>query len=418
MKPNLRSILIMISLGLCIASSALSASLTIQATGPGTFSIQGGGMDGVGGMDLTIGYDPATLTAPKVSWGGLVSGALSVANTSAPGVIRIAIIRTEPLSGSGSIAALTFSTQSGSGGLNSFSAKLIDGKGGELPVQAGIAPEATGSATAASGLGTTPGGASGQPDTVQTSSAAAPPPVASPASIGLGTVSMSGDSQPRSELRPAEPKAAAAKDVVEVKEAAERQVIQSSSEKPAEPSEYAEVKQVQTVYVSVLERFRAFQGERTPESMAALFKQVISPNISQEPAIVVSDGTATVRITIDLSAIKGSSTNFALTGAKLVSLKRADDSETWILESLPQANTLKASVTIMNSRSVIEYPLTVVPPATVSQKKEDFVQFLKDSGAKNPQFDLNGDGSHDYRDDFIYVAHYLTKSGAESKAAR
>jgi hypothetical protein len=349
-----------------------------------------------------------------------VSGALSIANTKLPGNIKIAIVRTDPFSGSGPIATITFAMQNAGGGMTSVTAKLIDSKGGSIPVQAAIEADAAGIATAGSGLISTPGVPFSQPEAARASSAATTTPsAASSGSIGLGTVSMSGDNQPKGETRPVEPKTAPATVDGDAKEAVYQQVAQTSANNPAEPIEPAEVKQVSTVYIGVLNRFRTYQGARTPEALVELFAKPVSPFIRQDPEIVISDGKAKVQVTIDLSAIKGTSTNFALIGAKLVSLKRGTGPDTWVLESLPQANILKASVIIMNSSSVIEFPMTVVPPvAAVSKKQADFAAYLKDSTTNSPKRDLNGDGRYDYLDDFIYAAHYKLNSGTAAKTDR
>lgn len=402
---------------LCMCcSSALGASLTVTPSGAGSFVVQGGSMDGVAGIDMTIGYDAASLSSPSVSWGSLVSGALSLANTGTPGSIKIAIIRTEPFSGNGPIAVVSFASQTGSAGMKSVSARLIDSKGGNLPVHAVIAPGATG----------TPDGTSGQIISaagIPFSQPATPPAVTStataavaPVMTGLGTVSMPGDNQPRNELPPPEPKPAPPAEAAEAAESKATPAPQPVAEKPVESPEPADIKE--TVYLSVLERFRGYQGEKTPENLLAIFKAGPA-SIRQEPEVVVSDGTAKVRVTADLSAIKGTSPNFALTGATLVSLKKGEDSGIWVLEALPQLNSVKAAVTIMNSSSVIEFPLTVVPPASgVSANQADFAAFLKDSGAKKPLRDLNGDGRHDYLDDFIYTAHYVIATTAAAKKTK
>jgi hypothetical protein len=73
----------------------------------------------------------------------------------------------------------------------------------------------------------------------------------------------------------------------------------------------------------------------------------------------------------------------------------------------------------MNSSSVIEFPLTVVPTgAAVSKKEADFAAFLKGSPAQAQKRDLNGDGRYDYMDDFIYAAHYKLNSSAAAKTGR
>jgi hypothetical protein len=225
---------------------------------------------------------------------------------------------------------------------------------------------------------------------------------------------MPGNTQPGKEDRPAESRAVTAPEPAETAETTPQQAKPAMTEKTVEETEPAGIKQ--TVYGSVLTRFRTYQGDRTPDIMIALFSKEVSPAIRQIPAVIVSDGKASVRVSVDQSAIKGTSTNFALSGAKLVSLKKEDDSGRWLLEIMPNPDSPAATVTILNSSSMIEYPLTVVPPAAaVTAKKADFEAFLKDSGAQVPKYDLNGDGRHDYLDDFIYTAHYLILSGAAAR---
>ena len=414
MLLQIKHIVMVTALLLGSVSMSSGASLTITSAGPGTYVVQGESLDGVAGIDLTIGYDASSLSSPTVSWGTLVSGAMSIANTNVPGSIKIAIIRTEPFSGSGPVATLIFSSQAGSGGIKSVAAKLIDSKGGVLPVLAGIAPGTSGtSEVASSGLISNAGIPFSQAVTPSVASSAGSPAASASTShvtAGLGTVSMPGDSQAKNEVRTPEPKQA---QPLETPETAESKAVDApapSVEKVAEIPEPAEVKE--TVYVSILERFRGFQGEKSPENLSDLFSKPISAFIRQEPGIVISDGKATVMVYVDITTIKGAAANFALSGARLVSLKKGDDTGTWVLEALPQANSVKATVTVVNSSTVIEYPLTIVPPvAAVSAKQSDFAAFLKDSGAKTPKHDLNGDGRHDYVDDYIYAGHYLNNPG-------
>lgn len=422
MKFQLQSILLTMTLCVFSASLALGASVTISSTGEGAFSVQGDSMDGVAGIDLTIEYDKASLSAPTVKWGALVAGALSTANTTIPGKIRIAIIQTSSFSRSGAIAAITFASKSSSGGITSFSATMIDTGMKSVPVQASIAQGAAGTSET-SGLIKSAGIPFSQPvaPTDPNPVVVTPPPRGS---AGSGTVNM-GDYQPKADLPPAESQAARGPEAVEAADNVSVQQTQQVSEMAAEkevektvkPLESEEVKQ--TVYSGVLDRFRTFKGERTPGNMISLFTKAIFSDIRQDPAVAVSDGKAIVRVTVDLSAIKGASSNFAFTGAKLVSLNKGADTGLWVLEALPQANVLKASVTILNSSSVIEFPLTVVPPAVaVSSKQADFAAFLNDSGTGNPKHDLNGDGRHDYMDDYIYTGHYIIKSTAAAKGGK
>ncbi len=162
-----------------------------------------------------------------------------------------------------------------------------------------------------------------------------------------------------------------------------------------------------TTYAGILELFRAYKGERSPAIFTALFSNEISPAVHQEPAVVLSDGTTPVKILVKLAASGDRSPNFSLNGAKLLSLKKGDPS-TWIVEALPKAGVMQATLTILTEGDLIEYPLTLAPVvAGVSSADTEFAVFLAD-----PKRDLNGDGRHDYQDDFVYTANFLIKKGA------
>jgi hypothetical protein len=181
-------------------------------------------------------------------------------------------------------------------------------------------------------------------------------------------------------------------------------------------SEIAVAAPVQTNYIGIAERFRVYQGPRTSLALTGLFQKPITDSVRQEPAIVVSDGKTNFKLFVDLVSGGNIAPNFALSGAKLVSLKSAGVPGRWLVEATPQKNAQKVSVTIVTGSSFVEYPVTsVLPIAAISGKEADFTDFLKDSGANAPRFDLNGDGRHDYLDDYIYTGHYLIIKGAGRK---
>ena len=135
------------------AAAALAADVSLTDSGDGRFSVNGAAMDGVAGIELSILYDSSLLASPVVTQGGLVSGGMMAANTNNPGTIRVAIISTRPFTGSGQIIALHFPGRSGSGGITSFNAKLINLQG--APVQARISLS-TAAQSASSGAFTSP----------------------------------------------------------------------------------------------------------------------------------------------------------------------------------------------------------------------------------------------------------------------
>lgn len=422
MIPHARAILSAALLILLSSSLALGAAITITPSGNGVFTLQGNSMDGVGGIDLTVNYDNSSLASPSVSQGALVSGAIFAANPIfSANTIRIAIISTKPFSGSGPIATISFGTHSGAGSL-AVSSSMITTSGSPMSgggrttaydFQTSSSSTATSSPSGTSGgtavtsgggvtTGTTGGGSSGSSVTTT-----------------LGTVSMPADNQPKGEIKPSEPPANVPPPAIPAPIENEKRTVEPPPvEQTVEPAQAAQAKQI--TYSSVLKRFRSYQGEKKPAAMMALFSEPVAPTIRQEPYPAISNGSTNIKISVDLPSTGRTAPNFSLTGAKMISLKRDDKSGSWILEVLPQTGALKAMVTILSGSSIIDYPLTIVPPvADFSPAEANFAAFLKDSGAKPAKHDLNGDGKHDFKDDFIYTGHYLirkntplTKGGA------
>ncbi len=404
----LTAVFVFLSLNV-LCTPGLAASISVSPVGGGSYVVMGESMNGVSGMQLTLGYDSPALALPSVTQGSLVSGAALASNTTIPGSIRIAIVKPSPLFGSGRIATLSFATYDGSGGISSFSARLIDTNGANMPVQTAIL----------AGTTATPITPVNPPATTQTTTT----PVTQtqtgaattllPGTTVLGTVTMPGDTQPKVEPKSTEPPA---KQVPPEPEARPEEVAprqrEAAEEKSTPPEKVVEQKQIS--YASVLERFKKFDGERTPAAMMAMFDKPVAKDVRQEPAIAVSDGIASV--TIHATLPKGSSSpTLNLAGVEMVAFERDDETGELILEVIPKKNGIKASVTILTDQVVISFPLTVVPPVADVMTEAVFAAILKDSGTKKPKFDLNGDGVHDYLDDFIYTGNYLVRKVAGGK---
>lgn len=412
MVRNTRTLLLSLLLILLGASFALCASVTVVPSGGGNFSVQGSAMDGVSGIDLTLTYDTSSLGSPTVTQGSLVSGALLAANTTVSGAIKIAIISSSPFSGSGEIAKIRFATQSGSGGITSVRTSMIDSSGAAIASQAG---GSGGDSLAGGGLSTTPGVPFSQPTTTPPSPGTTTRATTSTMPTYPGTVTMPSDIQAKTETKPAETTEVPA----QISEPAAVKPVQPPAEdKPApEPQKPEKVKI--TSYKGTLENFRAFKGEKSPATLIALIGKQIAPTIRQEPTVAMSDGKTTVKIVAEMERTGNKSPNFALNGAKLVSLNKDASSFTWVIEAMPQTGAVQAGLTILTDSDTIEYPLTVAPLIEgFSPTEADFIAFLKDSKAAAPKRDLNGDGKHDYLDDFIYTANYVMKKGTSDKAKK
>ncbi|ABB32080.1 pentapeptide repeat protein [Geobacter metallireducens GS-15] len=173
------------------------------------------------------------------------------------------------------------------------------------------------------------------------------------------------------------------------------------------------------VFKGVLERFKGYSGDRTPKALRALFDEPVATSIKQDPAICITDGKMMIKVLLELPESGSNAPNFALRGARLTSLQKQGDNR-WLIEAVPEAGKIEATLTIVNGEKIVDYPLTVAPRVDVDVDKNgvtdegDFSLFLSKNGAaKVPAYDLNGDGKHDYIDDYIYTANYLTAGGGK-----
>jgi hypothetical protein len=87
----------------------------------------------------------------------------------------------------------------------------------------------------------------------------------------------------------------------------------------------------------------------------------------------------------------------------------------WLIEALPEIETVKAQLVVSSDTAIFEFPLVVAPPlpSEIDLSEQGFIRFLtgKDRTVPSPQ-DLNGDGRTDYLDDYIYTANYLVKKSS------
>ena len=181
-----------------------------------------------------------------------------------------------------------------------------------------------------------------------------------------------------------------------------------------------------SLHKSVLDRFKEYNGERTPDALVSLFDQDGSFWCRQDPSVALSDGKTIVRVTFVSAPGKKTSSDVAVTGAKLISLKPYSGStNTWIAEVLPDKGAYRASLAVLQGEVRMVYPLTVAPKAAPGisrsgrMKKSDFYQYVTGRGpAPSTGFDANHDGKRDYLDDYIMTANYLAAAKPAQKQAR
>lgn len=416
-------------------------SVTIGPASDSVYEVKGNDFSDSSGIDITIRYDPAALASPQVAQGGLVGGALMAVNVSTSGKIRLALVRVTAINGSGTIATITFTRVKSTGAdIQSVVSSVISSSGRNIPVTSQVVNSVK---TADSGVSTEQqteqptGGASSSPvpsTTVTTATAQVSGTPVATSTSPLSSTTVASATAPTVIVGVVVPSAgASASDIKSATSATdqtapdtkqpedEKTVAQEPAkvalaEKPVVQAPGPEKKKVMA-YQSVLEKFKEYNGLKTPEALMALFSPQVGQS-KQEPRIVLADGKTTVKVVLELDP-KGENNNFLLDGVSLVSLNNKDKNF-WIAELLPDKRAYEATISIPRNNQWYVIPLTIAPPMDVNIDRSanrltdaDFRLYLKNTGtAKAPRFDLNGDGVRNYIDDYIFTANYLTQRPA------
>lgn len=407
--------------------SAAFAAATIAAvpSGNGVYAVVGSGLSGVAGLDLTLTYDTSTLGNPRVEKGGMLGNAIFVANPNQSGIVRIGVLSTGGISGSGAIASITFDRKGDSAGLlTGLTATMINANSAPLPVTtsysnavASDSAQTVKTDTPSSGGSTSPPPAGGSGTVLQGSTGTTT--TTSGGSVYLGTVTMPGDTAAGQTEKRAETPKYDQQPVQGQDTTASSQAGESGKSTPEEKKAPVEKKSI--VFPSVAERIKAFQDRPTMEKLVAAFVLAKDLPYLQSPRIVLTDGKTSVSVTVSLGDDGKETPTFALDHGKLLSLKQNEEGE-WLVEVLPSQNANDAALTVSLGESVARIPLTVAQPLTAKQlgdlkpiSEKSFGQFLKERGTKDlPRYDLNGDGKRDYLDDYIFAANYLAQREASS----
>lgn len=397
------------------------STITISPAGDGVFALQGLEVENASALDITIMYDTTTLTNPRVGEGPLIAGAMTAINQTVPGTVRIVIIRIAPISGNGVIATLNFDTIGSSpGNITLLKARLANATGSPLAAQTQVInpPDSVAEGSTTSHPQIAPADSTLQP--TSTSIPIAPSTTApsviiagqpteivksSPSSLGNTNTGDKEVQNPTSDAL--------------VTTESKTVTVARSGDSSLGTGEYKSPlnTQPQSIYMheSILGRFREYKGERSIDAFISLFEQENLFGYRQNPNVAFSDGKTTVTVTFIAFPGNLMSSDLAITGAKLLSLKKdPDNSNTWIASLLPNKGAYEASITISQNKLRMIYPLTIAPkinlPKDKSRKmtKNDFDQFLKNQKmVKTTVTPVSRDGKWDYRNDYIFTANYI-----------
>lgn len=394
MQKQIRACLASLAILLLTAQLAFGAAISVVPSGNGVFTINGENMDGIAGIELLLSYDPSAMSIPTVTQGSLINGALMAANTNKPGSIKIGIATAGAFSGSGTVAVVSFSQNKASGNLVITSSNTINASNlsSNNPGSHSLATEPPLSNY------NQPGAASTGQASVNNSEIANSTGVAGGAGSGSITlpsnISAAGDTKTPPTETPEQP---LSKEPQTVEMPLQPEPVSTKTiEKKQEPE------LTDSVYLGVLDRFRDYKGERSLPIFRELFKEAVASSFTQEPVVALSDGKTVIKVTVLADSTTDNTLDLAVKGAKLLGISRDKISNKWFITLLPDKDGLNASVIILNTNGLVEYPLTIAPQIAKAAKTEaEFAAYLK-SGIK-PLADS----------DYIYTANFLVQQNAE-----
>lgn len=293
--------------GGAVGTAAAEPLVLVHPNGRGAFNLKADGLNRVTAADIRISYESTGPTTPQVSGAGFGEGSEFEAQTDSPGSISIRFKSAHPLSGQVQFATLRLN-----GRITFLSAWLTDEEGGGETARTAITnpPEEDGEHAPKRQNAATP----------------AAQPVQQPVSQPGETPSVS---------------------VAPVPGAADT----PTTGNPAAPF---------TRRQSLYERFLADPGGRSAATLARLLAGQNDESFRQDPPLLIADGSAALRAVIAPITKADDQTRFVIIGGRCVGL-HADEQGKWVVEIVPDKGRIVASITILASGLMIEYPLSVAP---------------------------------------------------------
>ncbi|UTG93920.1 hypothetical protein [Geobacter sulfurreducens] len=413
----------------CWLESAPAAGITIKATGEGIYGIDVAALDDIAVVDLEVGYDTLNFDAPRIDRGAALPSDVSfITNTAIPGELRVILKRSRAITAGGRIAVLRFQPIGETPGrLLSAHARLITTKGVSHALPVGVVNALPKPSVGPGSITDKISGGTGSPSPLDTAAGdMTPSPVASGGSgsrntpgdryAGRGgadaTVTFADSSPGEAKPAAAPPGSPSPAATPAVPDMASQPAEQAATRATADQARAVPAQTI--VYGRVLDRFSEVRGE-TAAALVALFTPPAGQKVTQQPQVAISDGRTVVTLRVELPRSFEGTPVFAVTRAKTLSWEQ-DGEGTWTVRVLPDADTLDAVFVTYFGEGLIQYPLVVAPALTrlpggaPALDEAGFALFLKERAREGkPRFDLNGDGTRDYRDDYLFTANFIAR---------
>jgi len=406
-----------------ISVKSYAALIQIVPGANGIYYVKAIDFGEIGGVEIEIQYDTATLANPRITQGPMLASTMFIPNTKfSASSVKIAAMSLSSIKGSGDLATITFDVK----GDNPPNPAIIRSK---LAASTGTSVKHDTSTT----LGSSSSGTGVAGTTVVGSGTIAGDSGSSGGTTSSGGISLLGGASvgtitlPQDQIATAEAERKTdyqplvtdlRKDMtLPLGDSGGKQ--DSSGEKTAEAVK-AQVKE-SVSYKSTVQLFKEFKGEKNPKSLISLFAEIAPLDFMQEPPVAFSDGKTSLKITLQLKQTGSESPKFLLQGANVKKLSgQGEETITWTIEAVPKKDTVEATLTVVDGQTVMEFPLTIAPeidPLLTKSKslsEADFAAYL----ASPPKFDLNKDGKFDAVDDFIYTANFIVAMKIKPEKAR
>jgi hypothetical protein len=387
-----------------VAGLCQAADVNVEQGSNGVFYINAVNFEDIGGVELEIAYDTTALANPKITAGEKLASTTFMANSNfAKNKVKIAAMTLSPINGSGVLAIISFDLKGTAPGSVAVTRKRL--------------PKLESTAKTGGDSGKSDSPKDPNKDTKDTATTDTNPNTTTPgtntnlAGISMGTITLPQDqatatttTEKKTEYQPL------------VTDLRKDMTLPLPGATPAQggdsPVAAAEAKAADlssAAYKSVLQMFKEFKGERNDKSLVALFADAAYPGFKQEPLVALADGVKTVKLTLKLKPSGNESPKFIMQGANVQQLRGDADEYIWIVEAVPRKGVTEASLTVIDGKRTLVFPLTVVPPVDTALSgggkttAADFARYL----TKPAKYDLNKDGKFDYVDDYIFTANYI-----------
>lgn len=359
---------------------ANAGEVILSSVGNGRWQVSTTGLTNVHALDLDLRYDSQRLSNLTVTAGAGLTGAMSAINDKVPGIIRIGVASTQPLTASGILLNLQSSTPGAELLVSRFTIKTVDA-GGKI-VATTVRQELPDLNPGTETLADNP--------TEQVVEPIASSIVTS-RRTGTSGSSIAPPEEPPS--RPSPPK----REPVPIPATTITTAATSTTTAPSASSGPEKRFHSQEEIVTAIERLPL---PWTVAAIKAIFlKPATASQVRQEPPVALADGKS--RFSLYLPKILSKKKpSIGVQGCVLGNIWDAGK-DGWEVELMSRKEIWPAKALLLGEGELIQFPIVVVPILAITLPKSD--------NAAVPFVDYNADGNVTALDAYLYVGNLVAR---------